>query len=327
MEFIFIRQIDQIITEDGGKKYKVGSGPAGVWVGRVQAPDGEDSQVTLTLDKQGTDWQATIEDPFVEVVRGENVKVTDTMISFTFRPKDAPFPNHFSGTYIAADDRVSGSFSQRGASRFVKFMRDPSTVTLGLGPDGEPIKPPRVRHDYKFAITGRVSFWSSFHVVKDEVYNINTLTKSAWNFDGAFKWYAMDGFCIFLRGYRGGQGFTDDQNNLSNYEDIGLTSDSYLKLDGWEIGVMGYLGGVMLKNSRFNPYLTAAAGNSYWELTAAGRGTEVLSLDDEEFKGTDFAFAGGLGTEYQLSSQVLPGVRYSLALFPDRRHGQVARSG
>ena len=103
---------------------------------RCGAADGEESDVVLRLDKQGTDWSVTLEDPFSDVVRGEDVKVTDTMIGFTYRPDGAPFPSHFTGTYVAAEDRVSGSFSQRGTSRFVKFRRDPATVTLGFDAGG-----------------------------------------------------------------------------------------------------------------------------------------------------------------------------------------------
>jgi hypothetical protein len=303
-ELNFIRQIDELVTETGGKKYRVGSGPAGVWVGKVRAPDGEDSQVTLNLDKTNGEWFASIEDPFVNSVSGENVKVTDTMISFTFRPQGAPFPSHFSGTYIAADDRVSGSFSQRGSSRFVKFERDPSTVTLGLGPDGLPIQPPRIRHPYKFAATGRLSYWAALHVVKDETYNINTLTTSALNYDGALKYFVMDGFNVFLRGFRGGQNFNADEAQLANFEGIGLTSDSYLKLDGFEFGMTGYLGNLVTPNSSFNPFLTFAVGKASWELTASGRGSDILALDDEEFSGSDLSFAGGLGTEYELGTNL-----------------------
>lgn len=303
-EIGFIRQIDQIIDESGGKKYRVGSGPAGVWVGQVKAPDGEDSQVRLVLDKETNDWTASIEDPFVNAVRGENVKVTDTLISFTYRPEGAPFPSHFSGTYIAADDRVTGSFSQRGSSRFVKFQRDPDTVTLGLGPDGQPIQPPRVRHAHRFALTGRMSQWAALHVVKDEVDNLNTLTKSALNYDGALKFYPLDDFCLFVRVFHGGQGFTDDAERLAPFADLGLSGDSYLKLDGYEFGLMGYLGNLVTPNSAFNPYVTAALGTADWELTTGDRGSAVISLEDEPFTGSDLSTAIGLGTEYELNASM-----------------------
>ncbi len=300
----FVRQVDTMVDESGIKKYRVGSGPAGVWVGKVRAPDGEDSQVILMIDKEGSDWRASIEDPFVNAVNGEDVKVTDTMISFTYRPEGAPFPSHFSGTYIAGEDRVTGSFSQRGQSRFVKFTRDPSTITLGLGPDGEPILPPRVRHSYKFGLTGRLSFWQSLHAVKDETYNINTLTKSALNFDLGLKYFILDDFNVFARYFRGGQGITDDAAKLAPFEGIGLGSDSNLKLDGFELGFMGYLGNIVIPDSAFNPYLTGAIGSASWELTESGRGSTVLALDEQNFSGTGLSVALGLGTEYELNDNM-----------------------
>jgi len=303
-DFNFIRQVDQVVDEDGGKKYRVGSGPAGVWVGRVRRTDGEESQVTLYLDKEGSNWLVRLEDPFVELVRGQNIKVTDTMISFTFRPDGAPFPSHFTGTYIAAEDRVTGSFSQRGTSRFIKFERDPSSITLGLGPDGEPIQPPRVRHAYKFGLTGRISHWPALHLVKDEYYNINNLTEHDVGFDIAVKYFVLDNFNVFFRGFRGGQDFTADQTKLDQFAGIGLTSDSYLKLDGFEFGIMGYLGSKVASNSAFNPYLTAAAGWTSWELTTGSRGTTPVAIDENPLTGSDFSAAIGLGTEYELNAKM-----------------------
>ncbi len=288
--------------EDIGKKYTVGSGPAGIWFGRVRSPDGEETQVTLTIDNESGDYVITLEDPFVDTVRGENVKVNDTMISFTFRPTGADYPSHFTGTYIAADDRVSGSFSQRGASRFVKFRRDPSTVILGLTKDGEIIEPQRVRHLHRFAVTGRLSYWAAMHMVKDETYTINNLTTSKLNFDGALRWHARDAFAIYARYYKGNQGFTDDAAKLAPFEAYGLTSDSNLKLDGWEFGLTGYFGNIFSEDSRFNPYMTAAVGKVSWEVTTGDRGTDLVSIDDDPLKGKDLSAGFGFGTEYELST-------------------------
>jgi opacity protein-like surface antigen len=301
---LFIRQVTSVISEDGIKKYTVGSGPAGVWIGTVRAADGEESQVVLTLDKQGTDWLVTLEDPFNDVVQGQDVQVTDTMIGFTYRPQEAPFPSHFTGTYVAAEDRVSGSFSQRGTSRFVKFRRDPATVTLGFDAEGKEILPPRVRHAYSLAVTGRLGYWAALHMVKDEVYNVNDITTGTLAFDGALKYFVLDGFNVFVRGFRGGLGMSSDEGDLAPFDEINLTSDSYIKLDGFEFGVMGYLGNLFSEESDFNPYLTAAVGKASWELTGNGRGGDLLSFDDEPFEGSDFCFGFGLGTEYELKSNL-----------------------
>ncbi len=286
------------------KKYEVGSGPEGIWFGRVRAANGEESQVTLTIDNPNGEYVITLEDPFVDTIRGQDIKVNDTMISFTFRPTGADYPSHFTGTYIAAEDRVSGSFSQRGASRFVKFRRDPSTVILGRTTDGEIIEPQRVRHQHNFAVTGRFSYWASMHMVRDETYTMNNITTSKLNYDGALRWHAMDAFAIYGRYYHGNQGFTDDANKLSAFEEFGLTSDSNLKLDGWEVGVTGYFGNIFNEDSRFNPYMTAALGKASWEVTAGERGTQVLDIDDDLLLGKDLSFGFGIGTEYELKPNI-----------------------
>jgi len=295
----------QVIEEGSSRRYRAGSGPAGVWQGMVRSPDGEDSQVTLTLDRGENDgWVATLEDPFVSVVRGEDVQVTSTMISFTFRPEGSSFPANFTGTYIAADDRVSGSFSQRGVSRFVKFRRDPDSVVLGVGPDGKPKMPARDRHPYKLALTGRLSYWAALHLVKDEVYNINNMTKGELNYDLALKWHAMDQFALFARYYRGGLGFTDDAAKLAPFEGFGLNSESYLKLDGFEFGFNGYLGNAITPNGNWNPYLTMAVGRSTWELNESGRGSSVIEINRQPVKDKGLSFAAGLGTEYMFSDNI-----------------------
>ncbi len=302
MPMKYHRLVDTIEGEDGSKKYRVGSGPEGIWIGKVRSPDGEDTEVTLTLDNENGDYIATLEDPYVNMVRGENVQVNETMISFTFRPAGAPYPSHFTGTYVAAEDRVTGSFSQRGVSRFVKFHRDPATVILGFTPDGEIIEPARIRHQHRFGVTGRLSYWASMHMVRDDVYNINSLTTSQLNFDGSLRWHAMDAFSLFLRGYRGGMGFTDDAKNLEPFAEIGLSSESAMKLDGWEIGVTGYFGNIFNEDSRFNPYMTGTVGQVVWEVTKGSRGSEVIAIDEKNLKGVDIAAGFGLGTEYELSN-------------------------
>ena len=282
---------------------QAGTTPAGEWTGSMKTPEGQEVDIHLNLDQPGTDWTGTLESDAIGTTVITGLKVTDTRISFTFQPEGAPFPAHFSGSYLAGDDRITGTFSLRGNSRFVKFNRVPGSETVAMAADAEPVIPARIRHDYHFAITGRVSYWAALHVVKDEVYNINTLTVGDWGLDGTFKYFLMDGFNIFVRGYRGTQITTSDQSKLDNYNDIGLVSQSTWKLDGWEFGVMGYLGNVMMRNSKFNPYLTAALGTVNWELTTLERGTDPIILEEEPLQGEDMAIAIGLGTEYQLSKK------------------------
>lgn len=278
-------------------------GPAGTWLGTMKTADGEEFEVTLVLDGAGAAWSGTLKDPYMGELPLQDLKVTATRIAFTFRPANVPFPANFSGSYLAAKDRITGTFSMRGTSRFVKFERSEEDMG-GTGPaPTEPVEAKRVRHDYSLAVTGRASWWPALHVVKEENYNINNLTKAALNFDGALKLKVLDEFTVFGRYYRGGLNFTGDEAMLARYADIGLTSDSYLKLDGWELGVTGYLGSKISPQGNFNPYLTAAAGMVSWDLTSAGRGTDSLVLERSPLKGDNLAFMFGIGTEYELSSK------------------------
>ena len=279
------------------------AGPSGTWSGKMRGPTGEEFDVELNLDGSGTMWSGTISDPEKGEVPLENLRITATRLSFTFRPEGGAIPAHFTGGYIAGDDRITGTFSMRGNSRFVKFERvagDTNAAAAVL----EPQDSVRIRHPHKFAITARAAYWPALHVVKDDVYKLNDLTTSDVAFDLTLRWNAMDSFNIFVRGYRGGQGITDDPNKLAPFTDLGVTGDSYLKLDGVEFGIMGFLGGYTLRESRFNPYLTAAVGYTNWALTEGGRDSDVVILNRYPLEGSDLSTALGFGTEYELGRDV-----------------------
>ncbi len=277
------------------------TGPEGTWVGRMKAADGQEFEVKLVLDGMGAGWKGTLSDPNIGELPLQDLTVTATRISFTFRPENVPFPANFSGSYVAAHDRVTGTFSLRGNSRFVKFERVPDGGGHKALADAAPAEPARVRHAHKVALTGRLSWWPSLHMVKDENYNLNDMTAASGSADLGLKWFAADEFCLFARFYRGGQSATDAPEKIARYEDIGFSSDSYLRLDGWEIGMTGFLGDVMMPNSRFNPYVTAAFGSVSWEQTVSGRGSDVIVMDRYALEGDDLGVLFGLGTEYQMS--------------------------
>jgi opacity protein-like surface antigen len=281
-----------------------GTSPAGEWTGTMRTPDGQEVEILLKLDQQGSVWSGTLQSDAIGETAVTGLKVSDTRISFTFKPEGAPYPAHFSGSYIAGDDRVTGTLSLRGNSRFIKFNRVPGSEAVVLAAGQEPVEAARIRHDYNLAVTARASYWAALHVVKDEQYSMNNLTVGDWSFDGTLRYYIMDGFNIFVRGYRGTQKTSSDQVKLDQYNDLGLVSQSVWKLDGIEFGIMGYLGNIMMRNSKFNPYLTATGGIVQWELTQGARGTEVLSLDGVSFKGEDPSVALGFGTEYELSKSI-----------------------
>lgn len=286
-----------------GRKYRAGSGPAGLWMGEVKDAEGEKHEITLQLDKDGDQWLGQLTDPFEGSMPASRLSVTPSRIGFTFRPEGAPFPAHFSGIYLAGDDRISGTISRRGGSVLIKFKRDPDSIQLPIDELGEPIIPARVRHPHRFAVSGRYGVWPALHVVKAEQYNINTLTSRATAMSGAIEFFLLDEFNLFFQMYRGGQNFTDDAK-IQSFSEIGLTSDSYQTLDGWEFGVSGYFGNLLLRDSKFNPYLTGAVGKSNWELNSGERGTRVVEILDKPVEGTDWAFAIGIGTEYEITTRV-----------------------
>ncbi|MCP4292292.1 MAG: porin family protein [bacterium] len=301
-ELLYNRRETSVKTEDGVERYLVGSGPEGIWFGEVRTADGEYQQVSLTIREDNGEYIITLEDPFVNSVRGQDIKVTETYISFTFRPVGSDYPSHFSGSYIAADDRLTGSFSQRGVSRFIKFHRDPTTIILGKTKDGQIILPARIRHLHNFAVTGRLSYWAAMHMVKDETYNINSITTGQLNFDLSGRWFAMDNFSIFARYYKGGLGFSDEESKLAPFQSLGLNSDSTMKLNGWEFGVTGYLGNAISESMKFNPYLTASFGKATWEVNSSGSGSDIIAIDDRPLEGKDWAAGFGIGTEYEINS-------------------------
>lgn len=292
---------------------------AGRWAGEIETPDGKKAEIYLVLDQKDGAWTGSLEDPALGSAPVSGLKVTATSISFKFQPQGAPYAVNFSGSYVAGDDRVTGTFSLQGSSRFVKFRRvgapaAPAVAAAGAeaGKTAAPAAAPadtsaarvRTKHPFRFAVTGRAAWWASLHSVKDEHYTINNLTAAAPAFDGAVKWYVLDGFAVFARGVRGGQAMSEDPVLTAPYAANGLGPDSYLALDGFEFGVNGYLGARLMPNSRFNPYLTGGAGRYNWTMTTAGRGTEPMVIDQKALEGTDLGGWFGMGTEYALTSKL-----------------------
>lgn len=292
--------------------------PAGRWAGEVEAPDGKRAEIYLVLAQKDGAWSGSLEDPLQGSADVSNLKVTGTSITFRFQPEGAPFAVNFSGSYVAGDDRVTGTFSLQGSSRFVKFNRvgtaaaEPAAAAgssaAGTAEDAaaEPPKAAvvRTKHPYRLALAGRLGWWSSLHSIKDENYTMNNLTAAAPAFDGAVKWYVLDGFSLFVRGVRAGQNITDDTARLAAYEGNGLTADSFLKLDGVEFGMSAYIGKKLMPESHFNPYFTMGAGRYQWELTTGARGTAPVTIEQAPVVGTDMGGWFGLGTEYGLGSHL-----------------------
>ena len=295
--------------------------PVGRWAGEVEAPDGKRAEIYLVLEQKDGAWSGSLEDPLQGSAAVTNLKVTGTSITFRFQPEGAPFAVNFSGSYVAGDDRVTGTFSLQGSSRFVKFNRvgaaaaesaeaAVATGSSNAGTTGDvaaeapKVAEPRTKHPYRLALSGRLGWWSSLHSIKDENYTMNNLTAAAPAFDGAVKWYVLDGFSLFARGVRAGQNITDDTARLAAYEGNGLTADSFLKLDGIEFGIAAYIGKKLMPESHFNPYFTMGAGRYQWELTTGARGTAPVTIEQAPLTGTDMGGWIGLGTEYGMGSHL-----------------------
>jgi opacity protein-like surface antigen len=288
--------------------------PAGRWAGEVDTPDGKKAEFHLVLDQKDGAWTGTLEDPRLGSAALSGIKVAGTNITFRYQPQGAPFALNFSGLYAAGDDRISGTFSLQGSNQSVRFNRvvtaaigAPATGAAGTAaaPADTTTTPAlRTKHPYRLAVTGRVGWWASLHSVKDESYTMNNLTAAAPAFDGAVKWFVMDGLSVFVRGVRAGQNVTDDAVRLAVYARNGLTADSYLTMDGVELGVAGYLGNKMMPRSHFNPYISGGVGRYSWAMTSAGRGTDPVTIAQAAVEGTSMGGWFGLGTEYALNNNM-----------------------
>ncbi|MBK8165663.1 MAG: hypothetical protein IPK64_06775 [bacterium] len=310
------------------------AGPAGRWAVQVDAPDGRKVEIYLVLQQKDGVWTGSLEDPASGSAPVTALKVTATAISFKFQPQGNPFAATFSGTYVAGDDRVRGTYSWQGSKQSVEFKRVGAAEGSDLAGDGAPgggalsdgatadvdtlATAGIVKHPYRLAVTGRAAWWASLHSVKVEQYSINNLTAAAPAFDGAIKWFLMDGLALFARGVRGGQAMTQEPPLIAQYEANGLGPDSYLVLDGIEFGLNAYLGSKIMPNSRFNPYLTGGVGRYDWSMTTAGRGTAPLTIERKALEGTDLGGWFGMGTEYALGQKLALEVEWAWRFYLTR---------
>lgn len=288
--------------------------PAGRWVGDVDTPDGKKAQIYLVLEDKSGSWSGSLEDPLQGTAAVSDLKVSATAVKFRFQPAGAPFGLDFSGSYVAGEDRLSGTFSMQGNGRTVTFKRvsKPAEVVavkgagmlVGSAEVDSTAAPVRTKHPYRLAVTGRLGWWASLHSVKDETYTINNLTAAAPGMDAAIKLYPLDGLAVIARGVRAGQNVTEDAAMRAPFTGTGLTADSFLSVDGIEFGVAGYFGRKLMPKSHFNPYLTGGVGRYNWAMTKGGRGTDSIEIEQVPVEGTDIGGWVGAGTEYALGRKL-----------------------
>ncbi|MDD5719332.1 MAG: hypothetical protein PHQ53_06555 [Candidatus Krumholzibacteria bacterium] len=291
--------------------------PSRPFVGAWRAqPDRDDKQREIQLEilPDGVDYQGTLTDTAIEqtvAVRDLAIVDKENVASFNFRFEGAPFLSTFWGRYDGDRDQIRGTMSIGGRSQLLVFQRT-SPGPESLLDDLRTQRRPLVRkHDHRFAATARAGYWQPLHVLKENVYNINDVTSSSFAMDAGVRFHLLDYVALQARYSRGGVGFDSLPERLALFEPgVGsqsngitgtLNTDSYLRLDGWEISILAFLGQSIIPNSKFNPYVTAVIGQTTWELLENGRGSDPLQIFEIPVKGKNTTVGGGLGTEYAIS--------------------------
>ncbi len=280
-------------------------------------PSEEDKARTLRLEigrNAKNEWAGSITDTGTdELTPLRDINLGENTLSFNFRPEGAPFLASFWGRYLPEDDSLKGSLSIGGRSQPLTFERigaAPGTTANEFA-DTRPPKPRK--HLSHFAAAARVGYWHPIYVLKEKVRNINDITSSKTAFDGGVRWYVQDTIAFQARVFRGGLGFNTNDFNLSLFDPVDgpqgtgiaprITKDSYLKLDGWEFTINGYVGPSLFPDSRYNPYIIGLLGRTSWELDENGRGSKIITIFDEPVEGKDWHFGAGLGTEYAINER------------------------
>ncbi len=314
MPLALTRVVEQAGAE--GLRFQPARPFLGAW--RAQ-PDRDDRQREIVLEilPDVEAYQGTLTDSGI----GETVALRDLIIddkertiSFNFRFAGAPFLSSFWGRWDEQRDRVRGSMSIGGRSQALAFDRI-SPGPESLLDDFATRRRQLVRkHAYDFGASLRVARWVPLYVLKEKVRNINDITSATFAFDAGLRFHLLDYLAVQARVVRGGLGFDTNAQNLGLFDPLdgsqgsgftqALTTASHLKLDGYELSLLAFLGQSLLPQSKFNPYLIAVAGRTDWELTEDGRGSRRIEIFEVPLEGSDWTFGGGLGTEYSLSPRL-----------------------
>jgi hypothetical protein len=165
-------------------------------------------------------------------------------------------------------------------------------------------------HPYLLAVSGSFVNLMPINILKEEIYDINDLTRSGQGYAAELRLYVLDGLALSMGGMRTGFPLVDNRSAEmaiinDRFEGDPITPDNFLRLDGLFLNVTAYVGGKLTPGSRFNPYLRGGFLYFDWALEEDGRGSDVVAFQGEAIEGTDLGGGFGLGTEYRLARKAL----------------------
>jgi hypothetical protein len=163
----------------------------------------------------------------------------------------------------------------------------------------------RVHHPYVLAFSGSVVHLLPINILKEEIYDINDLTKASFGYAAEVRAYILDGLAISVGGMRTGFPMVDHRNEQmaeinTRFEGDPINSNNFIRMDGLFLNLTAYIGSA---ESKFNPYMRAGIMYFDWALESDGRGSDTIKYQDVAIEGTDFGGGFGLGTEYKLANK------------------------
>ncbi len=165
----------------------------------------------------------------------------------------------------------------------------------------------RAHHPYVLGFSGSVVHLLPINILKEEIYDINDLTKAGIGYSAEVRAYILDGLAISVGGMRTGFHMVDHRTqqmaeiNTRFGSDVDpINTNNFIRLDGLFLNLTAYVGSA---ESKFNPYLRTGIMYFDWALEEDGRGSEAIKYKDIAIEGTDFGGGVGLGTEYRLADK------------------------
>ena len=164
----------------------------------------------------------------------------------------------------------------------------------------------RTYHPYVLAVSASFVNLVPINILKEEIYDINDLTKSGQGVAADLRLYILDGLALSAGGIRSGFSLVDDKPTEmatinDRFEGAPISPDNFLRMDGLFFNLTAYLGGKIMPDSRFNPYLRGGVLYFDWALEENGRGSDPVVYQNAIIEGTDFGGGFGVGTEYKIT--------------------------